>query len=42
MTGAAEGLQEAAFCGTDYDKSIQLLLKADSFYKIGGYADRGL
>lgn len=42
MTGAAEGLQEAAFCGNDYDKSIQLLLKADGFYKIGGYADRGL
>lgn len=42
MTGAAEGLNEAAFCGNDYDKSILLLLKADGFYKIAGYADRGL
>lgn len=42
MTGAAEGLQEAAFCSKDYDMSIQLLTKADECYKIGGYADRGL
>lgn len=42
MTGAAEGLQEAAFLGKDYDQSIMLLLKADEFYKIGGYPDRGL
>ena len=26
MTGAAEGMQEAAFLGNDYDKSIQLLI----------------
>jgi len=42
MTGAAEGLQEAAFCCKNYDLSVQLLLRADEFYKMGGYADRGL
>ena len=42
MTGAAEGLQEAAFLCKDYDQSIMLLLKADEFYKIGGYNDRGI
>ena len=42
MTGAAEGLQEAAFLCKNYDEAIQLLLKADEYYKMGGYADRGL
>merc|ERR1712038_1282734 len=42
MTGAAEGMQEAAFLGKDYDQSVQLLIKADEFYKIGGYPDRGI
>ena len=42
MTGAAEGLQEAAFLCKDYDQAIQWLIKADEFYKIGGYPDRGI
>ena len=42
MTGAAEGLQEAAFCSKDYDLSVQLLLQADQKYKMGGYEDRGV
>ena len=42
MNGAAEGLQEAAFISKDFDESIQLLTRADEFYKIGGYNDRGL
>ena len=42
MSGAAEGLQEAAFVCTDVDKSVSLIKKADSYYKAGGYDDRGL
>lgn len=42
MTGAAEGLAEAALVCSDYDQSIQMLIKADEFYKIGGYDDRGM
>lgn len=42
MTGAAEGLQEAAFLSEEYEKSVELLKQADGFYKIGGYPDRGI
>lgn len=42
MTGAAEGCQEAAFVCDDIDKSVSLIKKADGYYRIGGYNDRGL
>lgn len=42
MTGAAEGLQEAAFLSDDYEQSVTLLKQADGLYKVGGYPDRGL
>lgn len=42
MNGAAEGFQEAAFLSTDHEQSMSLLHKADEYYKIGGYPDRGL
>lgn len=42
MTGAAEGMQQAAFNCSDFDQSVNLLKSADEYYKIGGYNDRGL
>ena len=42
MSSAAEGLQQAAFLSASFDQSMQLLQRADEFYKIGGYPDRGL
>ena len=42
MSGAAEGMTEAAYLSKDVTKSIEYLLLADNFYKIGGATDRGL
>jgi len=42
MNGAAEGFQEAAFLSTDHEQSMSLLHKADEYYKIEGYPERGL
>ena len=42
MSGAAEGMTEAAYLEKDVAKSIKYLLEADKFFKIGGATDRGL
>ena len=42
MSGAAEGMTEAAYLSKDVTKSVEYLLLADNFYKIGGATDRGL
>ena len=42
MSGAAEGMTEAAYLSKDVTKSIEYLLLADNFYKISGATDRGL
>ena len=42
MSGAAEGMTEAAYLSKDVAKSVEYLLLADNFYKIGGATDRGL
>ena len=42
MSGAAEGMTEAAYLEKDVPKSVKYLLEADKFFKIGGANDRGL
>ena len=41
-TGAAEGVSEAAFLSSDYEQSVNWLEQADTYYKMGGYNERGL
>ena len=42
LSGAAEGLIEAAHLTKDVSKSVEYLLMADNFFKIGGASDRGV
>ena len=42
MSGAAEGMVEAAWLARDVNLSVEYFLKADEFFKIGGNNDRGL
>ena len=36
LSGAAEGLTEAAYLTKDITKSVEFLLQADNFFKEGG------